>query len=73
VPRMCFVNKMDRVGAEFHRCVDMIENRLNATPLALQLPIGAEAEFKGVIDLVNMKALVWNEEAKLGEMYDTLD
>ncbi|MEU5989794.1 elongation factor G [Spirillospora sp. NPDC047418] len=73
VPRMCFVNKMDRVGAEFHRCVDMIENRLNATPLALQLPIGAEADFKGVIDLVNMKALVWNEEAKLGEMYDTLD
>ncbi|TYB48612.1 elongation factor G [Actinomadura chibensis] len=73
VPRMCFVNKLDRVGAEFHRCVDMIENRLNATPLALQLPIGAEADFKGVIDLVTMKALVWNEEAKLGEMYDTLD
>ena len=73
VPRMCFVNKMDRVGAEFHRCLDMIENRLNATPLALQLPIGAEADFKGVIDLVNMKALVWNEEAKLGEMYDTVD
>ncbi|TYK47246.1 elongation factor G [Actinomadura decatromicini] len=73
VPRMCFVNKLDRVGAEFHRCVDMIENRLNATPLALQLPIGAESDFKGVIDLVTMKALVWNEEAKLGEMYDTLD
>jgi elongation factor G len=73
VPRMCFVNKLDRVGAEFHRCVDMIENRLNATPLPLQLPIGAEADFKGVIDLVTMKALVWNEEAKLGEMYDTVD
>ncbi|QFG23887.1 elongation factor G [Actinomadura sp. WMMB 499] len=73
VPRMCFVNKLDRVGAEFHRCVDMIENRLNATPLVLQLPIGAEADFKGVIDLVAMKALVWNEEAKLGEMYDTVD
>ncbi|MBT2210380.1 MULTISPECIES: elongation factor G [Actinomadura] len=73
VPRMCFVNKLDRVGAEFHRCVDMIENRLNATPLVLQLPIGAEADFKGVIDLVTMKALVWNEEAKLGEMYDTVD
>ncbi|MFG2087750.1 MULTISPECIES: elongation factor G [unclassified Spirillospora] len=73
VPRMCFVNKLDRVGAEFHRCVDMIENRLNATPLPLQLPIGAEADFKGVVDLVTMKALVWNEEAKLGEMYDTLD
>lgn len=73
VPRMCFVNKMDRVGAEFHRCVDMIENRLSATPLAVQLPIGAEADFKGVIDLVTMKAFVWNEEAKLGEMYDVLD
>ncbi|MWA07489.1 elongation factor G [Actinomadura sp. LD22] len=73
VPRMCFVNKLDRVGAEFHRCVDMIETRLNAVPLVLQLPIGAEADFKGVIDLVNMKALVWNEEAKLGEMYDILD
>ncbi|TDD39723.1 elongation factor G [Actinomadura sp. KC06] len=73
VPRMCFVNKLDRVGAEFHRCVDMIESRLSATPLVLQLPIGAEADFKGVIDLVRMKALVWNEEAKLGEMYDTLD
>ncbi|WP_141580623.1 elongation factor G [Actinomadura sp. WMMA1423] len=73
VPRMCFVNKLDRVGAEFHRCVDMIENRLNATPLVLQLPIGAESDFKGVVDLVRMKALVWNEEAKLGEMYDTLD
>ncbi|GAA2289146.1 elongation factor G [Actinomadura sp. NPDC048955] len=73
VPRMCFVNKLDRVGAEFHRCVDMIENRLSATPLVLQLPIGAESDFKGVVDLVRMKALVWNEEAKLGEMYDTID
>ncbi|MFC6879912.1 elongation factor G [Actinomadura yumaensis] len=73
VPRMCFVNKLDRVGAEFHRCVDMIENRLQATPLVLQLPIGAESDFKGIIDLVAMKALLWNEEAKLGEMYDTLD
>jgi elongation factor G len=73
VPRICFVNKLDRVGAEFHRCVDMIVNRLNAVPLVLQLPIGAEADFKGVIDLVGMKALVWNAEAKLGEMYDTVD
>ncbi|WP_030176161.1 elongation factor G [Spirillospora albida] len=73
VPRICFVNKLDRVGAEFHRCVDMIENRLNATPLVMQLPIGAESDFKGVIDLVTMKALVWNEEAKLGEMYDIVD
>ncbi|SEG32306.1 translation elongation factor 2 (EF-2/EF-G) [Thermomonospora echinospora] len=73
VPRICFVNKLDRVGAEFHRCVDMIENRLNAVPLVMQLPIGAEADFRGVIDLVKMKALVWNTEAKLGEMYDEVD
>jgi elongation factor G len=73
VPRICFVNKLDRVGAEFHRCVDMIVSRLNAVPLVLQVPIGAEADFKGVVDLVAMKALVWNAEAKLGEMYDTVD
>ncbi|MDN3359549.1 elongation factor G [Actinomadura sp. DC4] len=73
VPRMCFVNKLDRVGAEFHRCVDMIVDRLNATPLVLQIPIGAEADFKGVIDLVRMKALVWSAEAAKGEMYDVLD
>jgi elongation factor G len=73
VPRICFVNKLDRVGAEFHRCVDMIVSRLSAVPLVLQLPIGAEADFKGVIDLVKMKALVWNAEAKLGEMYDEVD
>jgi elongation factor G len=71
VPRICFVNKMDRVGAEFHRCVDMIETRLGAVPLALQLPIGAEGDFKGVIDLVQMKALVWPADTKLGENYDT--
>jgi elongation factor G len=73
VPRICFVNKLDRTGAEFHRCVDMIVSRLNAVPLVMQLPIGAEADFKGVIDLVTMKALVWNPEAKLGEMYDTVE
>ncbi len=70
VPRICFVNKLDRVGAEFHRCVDMIENRLHATPLVLQWPIGAEADFKGVIDLVGMRALVWEGETKIGEDYD---
>ena len=73
VPRMCFVNKLDRVGAEFHRCVDMIVDRLHATPLVLQIPIGAEADFKGVVDLVRMKALVWSAEAAKGEMYDVLD
>jgi elongation factor G len=73
VPRICFVNKLDRTGAEFHRCVDMIVTRLNATPLVLQIPIGTEADFRGVVDLVGMKALVWSEEAAKGEMYDTLE
>ena len=73
VPRICFVNKMDRVGAEFNSCVDMISSRLHATPLVLQLPIGAEADFKGVIDLVGLRALVWSTEAAKGEMYDTVD
>ncbi|WP_063736681.1 elongation factor G [Streptomyces sp. RTd22] len=73
VPRICFVNKLDRTGAEFHRCVDMITDRLGAVPLVMQLPIGTEADFKGVIDLVTMKALVWNIEASKGEMYDTVD
>jgi elongation factor G len=73
VPRICFVNKMDRVGAEFHRCVDMMVTRLGATPLVIQLPLGVESDFKGVIDLVRMKALVWSAEAAKGEMYDTVD
>ena len=73
VPRICFVNKLDRVGAEFHRCVDMIVTRLNATPLVLQIPIGAEGDFTGVVDLVGMKALVWSSEAAKGEMYDILE
>jgi elongation factor G len=73
VPRICFVNKLDRVGAEFHRCVDMIRTRLAAVPLVLQLPIGTEADFTGVIDLVGMKALVWSLDAPKGEMYDTID
>ncbi len=59
VPRICFCNKMDRIGANFYRCLDMIVDRLGARPLALQLPIGAEAEFQGVIDLLNMKAIVY--------------
>ena len=62
VPRICFVNKMDRVGADFPRCVDMIEDRLGATPLVLQLPIGAEADYAGVVDLVRMKAVIWKDE-----------
>ena len=62
VPRICFVNKMDRVGADFYRCVDMIIDRLGATPLVIQLPIGSEEHFQGVIDLVKMKAIVWGGE-----------
>ncbi|MGW1837601.1 elongation factor G [Streptomyces sp. BBFR2] len=73
VPRICFVNKLDRTGAEFLRCVDMIVDRLGAVPIVMQLPIGAEADFEGVIDLVRMKALVWSAEAAKGEMYDVVD
>ncbi|MFG2618469.1 elongation factor G [Streptomyces sp. NPDC048507] len=73
VPRICFVNKLDRTGAEFHRCVEMIESRLGAVPIVMQLPIGAEADFQGVVDLVTMKAFVWSAEATKGEMYDIVD
>ncbi len=73
VPRICFVNKMDKIGAEFQRCVDMFRERLGANAMPIQLNIGAESDFKGVIDLVKMKAYVWNDEAALGEMYDTVD
>lgn len=69
VPRMCFVNKMDRTGADFYRCVDMMVKRLSAVPLVLQIPIGAEAEYKGVVDLLKMKAIVWNDES-MGANYD---
>jgi len=69
VPRICFVNKLDRTGASFDRCVSMIKDRLRATPLVLQIPIGAEADFVGVVDLIQMKALVWPGETKKGEDY----
>ncbi len=69
VPRICFVNKMDRTGANFFMCVDMIVSRLGATPLVLQLPIGLEADFLGVVDLVTMRALTWRGETKKGEDY----
>ncbi|MDD9335850.1 MAG: elongation factor G, partial [Wolbachia sp.] len=62
VPRICFVNKMDRVGAMFYRCVYMIRDKLGAVPLVTQLPIGSEKDFKGVIDLISMKAIIWQEE-----------
>ena len=63
VPRICFVNKLDRTGADFFRCVDMIKDRLGAKPLVLQVPIGIEASLTGVVDLVKMKAQVWKNEA----------
>ena len=63
VPRICFCNKMDRIGANFYRCLEMIKDRLGARPLAIQLPIGAEAEFKGVIDLLEMKAIVYTGDS----------
>jgi elongation factor G len=63
VPRICFVNKMDRIGADFYRCVDMIIDRLGATPLVMQLPVGAESEFTGIVDLIEMKAIIWDEES----------
>jgi elongation factor G len=71
VPRMCFINKMDRVGADFFRCVDMIRDRLEATVALAQLPIGAESEFRGVVDLLQMKALIWDDG--MGESYETLE
>ena len=62
VPRICFVNKMDRIGANFDRCVEMIDDRLGATPLVLQLPIGSEADFVGIVDLIKYKAIIWKDE-----------
>ena len=70
VPRICFVNKLDRTGANFYMCVDMIVSRLNATPLVLQIPIGNESDFLGVVDLVGMRALVWPGETQKGEDYE---
>ena len=75
VPRMCFINKMDRVGADFYRCLSMIEDRLGATPIVLQLPVGAEADFLGVIDILNMNEIIWQQdtlgaEFKINELSD---
>ncbi len=75
VPRMCFINKMDRVGADFYRCLGMIEDRLGATPLVLQLPVGAEADFLGVVDILNMNEIIWQQdtlgaEFKINELSD---
>ncbi|MEU8815249.1 elongation factor G [Actinoplanes sp. NPDC048796] len=69
VPRMCFVNKLDRTGADFFRCVQMMIDRLNATPLVLQIPIGLEGDHIGVVDLIGMRALTWRGETQKGEDY----
>ena len=72
VPRICFVNKMDRIGADFDNCVRMIIDRLGATPIVLQLPIGKEAELRGVVDLVKMQGIVWKDES-LGAEFEYVD
>lgn len=73
VPRMVFVNKMDRVGADFYNVEKQIKNRLKANPVPIQIPIGAEDTFKGVIDLVEMKALIWDDDAAMGSNYKVVE
>jgi elongation factor G len=72
VPRICFVNKMDRTGADFYRCVQMMIDRLGTKPCVIQLPYGAEADHKGIIDLINMKAVVWTDES-LGANFEVME
>ena len=72
VPRICFVNKLDRTGADFFRCVDMIKERLGSKPLVLQVPVGIESSLKGVVDLVKMKAVIWKDES-LGAEFEYQD
>jgi elongation factor G len=69
VPRICFINKMDRIGADFFRAIDMIKDRLDAVPAVVQIPIGAEGHFRGMIDLIGMKALVWDDTSAHGEAW----
>jgi len=72
VPRICFINKMDRVGADFFHSIETIVRRLKCRPVAIQLPVGGEDQFKGVVDLVEMKAMLWRDET-LGAEYDTVE
>jgi elongation factor G len=72
VPRICFINKMDRVGADFYHSVDTIVDRLRARPVPIQIPVGAEDQFKGVVDLVEMKAVIWRDET-LGAEFDVME
>ncbi len=71
VPRICFANKMDRTGADLFRCVDMIADRLGATPLVTQLPVGAEADYAGIVDLITMRAVIWDEATLGASFHDT--
>lgn len=73
VPRMAFVNKMDRTGADFYNVIEQMKKRLNATPVPLQIPIGNEENFRGVVDLIQMKGIVWDKDASMGSDYDTVD
>ncbi|MDN6234682.1 MAG: GTP-binding protein, partial [Bifidobacterium crudilactis] len=73
VPRICFINKMDKLGANFYYSVDTIKEKLGAKPIVMQLPIGAENDFHGVVDLVRMVAYYWADEADLGAKYETID
>ena len=73
VPRMCFLNKMDRTGADFYYCVQTIKDLLGAKPAVLQLPIGKEGDFAGVVDLVQMKAVIWNDDVPMGASFDVID
>jgi len=72
VPRICFINKMDRIGADFYRAVDTIVDRLKARPVPIQIPVGAEDQFKGIVDLVEMKAVLWRDET-LGAKFDIVE
>jgi elongation factor G len=72
VPRICFVNKMDRTGADFQRCIDMMIDRLGTRPMVITWPVGVESEFKGILDIVKMKALIWRDE-QLGAKFDEIE
>ena len=72
VPRICFINKMDRIGADFYRAIDMIRDRLDATVAVIQIPVGAEGHYRGLVDLIDMKALVWDEGKGSGEEFEVV-
>src|SRR5262245_14376894 len=73
VPRIVYVNKMDRIGADFYRCLAMLKDRLGAHPVAIQVPIGREDGFRGLVDLIEQAAYVWDDAEGLGENYTTVD